>query len=218
MKINEEYLEIIPLDPFLAKEHMNIYREGRGYLDDFLDIGENFHLYHFKYHAGLLKELLSKPKDHPTYMVMYGKKLIGMFHFVTPRYLGAVQIIYMIRKGYEGQGIATSVLKHLSNIAFYTHKFLHIELHIDVDNAASKSVAQKAGFEVGQGYQDVPIGKKGSGNMEIHTLLNPLSSEYVRQIPREEWMENEAWQPGERFLVPRRPFPISRHTRRLSRR
>ena len=56
MKINEEYLEIIPLNPLLAKEHMNIYREGRGYLDDFLDVGENFHLYHFQYHAGLLKE------------------------------------------------------------------------------------------------------------------------------------------------------------------
>ena len=188
MKINEEYLEIIPSNPLLAKEHMALYREGRGYLDDFLDVGENFHLYHFQYHAGLLKEFYQKPKDYPTYMVMYGKKLIGMFHFVTPRYMGAVQIIYMIRKGYEGKGVATYVLEHLSQIAFYTHKFLHIELHIDVDNAASKAVAAKAGFEVGQGYQEFPIGKMGSGNMEIHTLLNPLSSEYVRQIPKEEWM------------------------------
>jgi hypothetical protein len=218
MKINEDFLEIIPLNPLLAKEHMNMYREGRGYLDDFLELGQDFHLYHFKYHAGLLLEFFKKPDDYPTFMVIYGKKLIGMFQFVTARYMGAVQIIYMIRKGYEGQGIATFVLKHLSNIAFYTHKFLHIELHIDVDNAASKSVAQKAGFEVGQGYQDVPIGKKGSGNMEIHTLLNPLSSEYVRQIPREEWMENEAWQPGERFLVPRRSFVTNRLHRRLARR
>lgn len=204
MKINEELLEIIPINPLLAKEHMAIYREGRGYLDDFLELGQDFHLYTFKYHAGLLVEFYKKPEDFPTYMVMYGEKLVGLFHFVTPKYMGAVQFIYMIRTGYEGKGIATFVLIHLSNIAFYTHKFLHIELHIDIDNAASKAVAEKAGFEVGQGYQCEPIGKKGSGNMHVYTLINPLSSEYVRQIPREEWMENEAWNPGEMFLVPRR--------------
>jgi RimJ/RimL family protein N-acetyltransferase len=218
MKINEEYLEIIPLNPCLAKEHMALYREGRGYLDDFLELGQDFHLYHFKYHAGLLLEFFKKPDDYPTFMVIYGKKLIGMFQFVTARYMGAVQIIYMIRKGYEGQGIASFVLKHLTNIAFYTHKYLHIELHIDVDNVASKAVAEKAGFKVGQGYQDKPYGKKGSGNMQIYTLTNPLSQEYVRQIPREEWMVNEAWQPGERYFAPRLSNPTNRFTRRRLRR
>jgi len=50
--------------------------------------------------------------------------------------------------------------------------------------------------------------------MQIYTLTNPLSQEYVRQIPREEWMVNEAWQPGERYFAPRLPNPKNRSTRR----
>ena len=47
MHINEDFLEIIPLNPLLAKEHMNLYREGQDYLDHHLELGELFHLYSF---------------------------------------------------------------------------------------------------------------------------------------------------------------------------
>ena len=216
--INEDLLEIIPINPLLAKEHMDLYREGRNYLDDFLELGESFHLYHFKYHAKLLVDLYKSPSDYPTFMVKYGKRLVGMFIFSPSRYIGGVQMIYYIRPSFQGKGIATFALKNLSQIAFYTHKFLHIELHIDVDNIASKKVAEKSGFESGFDYVDEPIGVKGSGNMEIYVLVNHLSKEYMRQIPREDWMENEEWIPGGRNFTPRFNHQPNRNIRRLIKR
>jgi hypothetical protein len=49
LNINEELLEIIPINPLLAKEHMNLYREGKDYLDHHLELGELFHTYSFDY-------------------------------------------------------------------------------------------------------------------------------------------------------------------------
>jgi hypothetical protein len=91
-------------------------------------------------------------------------------------------------------------------------------LHIDVDNTASKKVAEKAGFETRHGYSDSSIGSKGSGNMEIYSLINNLSSEYVVQIPREEWMENEDWVPGGRNFATRFNNQPNRKQRRLNKR
>jgi len=218
MKVNEDYLEIIPLNPLLAKEHMNMYREGRGYLDDFLELGQDFHLYHFKYHAKLLIDLHKTPEDYPAFMIKYGKKIIGTFIFVPPKFIGGVQLIYMIRKGYEGRGVATVVLQRLAERAFYGHNFLHLELHIDIDNTASKKVAEKAGFVVIDGYSDTPIGKKGSGNIEVFAQVNKLSKEFVRQIPREDWMENHEWTPGEHYFKPRRMNHLNRRLRRTFKR
>jgi hypothetical protein len=124
----------------------------------------------------------------------------------------------MIRKKYSGKGVASMALKHLSDIAFFKHNYLHIELHIDIDNVASRRVAEKSGFEVIDGYSGLPIGTKGSGNMEVFALVNKLPSQFVQQIPREEWMENHKWIPGERYFMPRLQFPSTRRQRRLSRR
>jgi RimJ/RimL family protein N-acetyltransferase len=218
MKLNEDLLVITPISPLDAKEHMELYREGRNYLDNYLEVGESFHLYTFKYHAKLLLGFYRSPADYPVYAIKYGKRLIGMFHFSPPKYIGGVQMVYYIRPKYQGKGIATFALKYLSNIAFYTHKYLHIELHIDVDNIGSKKAAEKAGFESGFDYVDDPIGAKGSGNMEIYILVNNLPSEYVRQIPRESWMENEEFVPGGRNFTPRFNHQPNRNIRRLIRR
>ena len=218
MNINEELLEIIPINPLLAREHMNLYREGKDYLDHHLELGELFHTYGFDYHAKLLGDLYRLFPAYPTFMVLYNRKLVGMFTFSAPRYIGGAQLIYYIRKGFEGKGIASLALKHISEIVFYSHKYLHIELHIDVDNTASKKVAEKAGFETRHGYSDSSIGSKGSGNMEIYSLINNLSSEYVVQIPREEWMENEDWVPGGRNFATRFNNQPNRKQRRLNKR
>ena len=218
MNFNEDLLEIIPINPLLAKEHMNLYREGKKNLGNFLELGESFHLYTFQYHAKLLADFYRQPSDYPVFMVLYGTKLIGMFHFSPARYMGGVQMIYLMRPGFEKKGIATFALKHLTNIAFYTHKYLRVELHIDVDNIASKRVAEKAGFVTTHTYEDLPVGNIGSGNFEIYCLMNNLSSDYQRQIPKEEWMEYEDWSPGVRNFTPRRKNQQNRHFRRLTHR
>ena len=216
--INEDLLEIIPINPLLAKEHMNLCREGKGDLDNHLELGDLLTTSNFSKHAKLLVGLYKLSPLYPTFMVMYGKKLVGIFKFSRPKYMGGVQLIYYIRKGFQGKGIASFALKHISQIAFYTHKYLHIELHIDVDNLASKKVAEKAGFDSRFDYVDQPIGLKGSGNMEIYILVNNLSQEYVRQIPREEYMENEDWIPGGRNFTTRSNNQPNRKQRRLVKR
>jgi hypothetical protein len=218
LKINEDLLEIIPINPLLAKEHMDLCREGKGDLDNHLELGDLLTTTKFKKHAKLLAGFYRLSPLYPTFMVMYGKKLVGIFRFSPPKYIGGVQLIYYIRKGFQGKGIASFALKHISQIAFYTHKYLHIELHIDVDNLASKKVAEKAGFDSRFDYVDAPIGVKGSGNMEVYTLVNKLSQDYVRQIPREEWMENEDWVPGGRNFTTRTNNQPNRKQRRLNKR
>jgi hypothetical protein len=99
--INEDLLEIIPINPLLAKEHMNLYREGKDYLDHHLELGELFHTYGFDYHAKLLGDLYRLFPTYPTFMVLYNRKLVGMFTFSAPRYIGGAQLIYYIRKGFE---------------------------------------------------------------------------------------------------------------------
>lgn len=217
MKIDENKLEILPINPLLAKEHMDFYREGRGYLDKYLNLEKDFHLLTFKDHASSLLLFYKNSEKSPVYMVKYGKKLVGVFIFIEPKFLGGIQIAYMIRKKYSGLGIASIALKHISDIAFYKFKYLHIELHIDIDNVGSKKVAEKCGFTVIDGYTDYPIGTKGSGNMEVFALVNNLPSQFVQQIPREDWMVNHEWTPGERNFLPRLPFRVNRRTRRIVR-
>ena len=76
MNINEDLLIITPISPLEAKEHMNLYREGRNKINDFLELGESFHLYTFKYHAKLLLDMYKSPSDYPAFMVKYGKQTI----------------------------------------------------------------------------------------------------------------------------------------------
>ena len=54
MKINEDLLEIIPINPLLAKEHMDLCREGKGDLDNHLELGDLLTTTKFKKHAKLL--------------------------------------------------------------------------------------------------------------------------------------------------------------------
>lgn len=218
MNINEELLEIIPINPLLAKEHMDLCREGKGDLDNHLELGDLLTTSSFSAHAELLSGLNKLFPLYPTFMVMYGKKLIGMFKFSPAKYIGGVQMVYYIRKSFQGKGIGSFALQHISQIAFYSHKYLHIELHIDVDNVGSKKVAEKAGFDSRFDYVDEPIGVKGSGNMEIYILTNKLSKEFVLQIPREEWMENEDWIPGGRNFSTRTNNQPNRKQRRLNKR
>jgi len=218
MKLNEDNLEIIPINPLLAQEHMNFYREGRDYLDSHLDLEKDFHLLTFQEHAAILLDFHKNSETLPVYMVKYGKKLIGIFTFGNPKFIGGVQISYMIRREYSGKGVASTALKHLSDIAFYKYNYLHVELHIDIDNVGSKRVAEKCGFEVIDGYTCLPIGTKGSGNMEVYALVNNLPSQFVKQIPREEWMQSHKWTPGERYFMPRLQFRKNRRTRRFTRR
>ena len=50
MKVNEEELSIIPSTPRYAKDHMEIYRYAKGFLDDFLHMDEDIDNLSFQAH------------------------------------------------------------------------------------------------------------------------------------------------------------------------
>jgi RimJ/RimL family protein N-acetyltransferase len=196
LKINEEFLSIVPAHPKYAKDHMDLFRNYQGHLDQFLDIDEQIMQYTFKDHNAWILSYRNEAEDHPTFMIQYQKSMIGMIYFREAKFKGGVQVIYFVHKNFSGRGVITSCLEHLANIAFFTHKFLHIELHIDSDNIASQKVASKLGYEVIDEYNCVPIGKNGSGEMKILALTNSLSPAFWRQIPRDEWSKSQTWAAG----------------------
>jgi RimJ/RimL family protein N-acetyltransferase len=113
-------------------------------------------------------------------------------------FMGGVQAVYFVHKKSASKGITSIALEQLVEVAFLTHKFLHVELHIDVLNVASQKVAEKLGFEVIDSYDAPKMGKKGSGHFEIWAKSNPHGPAFWRQIPREDWMRNHEWQEGQR--------------------
>ena len=198
MKLNEEELSIIPANPRYAKDHMDIYRNAEGYLDQFLDIDKDIKRYTFKNHNDWIQSYKREKEDHPTFFIKYWKKVVGLIMFREAYFMGGVQAVYFVHKKSASKGITSIALEQLVEVAFLTHKFLHVELHIDVLNVASQKVAEKLGFEVIDSYDSLKMGKKGSGHFEIWAKSNPHGPAFWRQIPREDWMRNHEWQEGQR--------------------
>ena len=134
MKLNEEELSIIPSTPRYAKDHMDIYRNAEGYLDQFLDIDKDLKRYTFKDHNDWIQSYKREKEDNPTFFIKYWKKVVGILLFREAYFVGGVQISYLTHRKFAGKGITSIALEQLAEVAFMTHKFLHIELHIDIDN------------------------------------------------------------------------------------
>jgi RimJ/RimL family protein N-acetyltransferase len=198
MKLNEEELSIIPSTPRYAKDHMDIYRNAEGYLDQFLDIDKDLKRYTFKDHNDWIQSYKREKEDNPTFFIKYWKKVVGILLFREAYFVGGVQISYLTHRKFAGKGITSIALEQLAEVAFMTHKFLHIELHIDIDNLASQRVAEKLGFEVIDAYDAPKMGLRGSGHLEIWAKSNPHGPSFWRQIPKEEWMKNNDWVVGNR--------------------
>ena len=145
MKLNEEELSIIPATPRYAKDHMDIYRNAEGYLDQFLDIDQDIKRYTFKNHNDWIQSYKREKEDHPTFFIKYWKKVVGLIMFREAYFMGGVQAVYFVHKKSASKGITSIALEQLVEVAFLTHKFLHVELHIDVLNVASQKVAELLG-------------------------------------------------------------------------
>jgi RimJ/RimL family protein N-acetyltransferase len=198
MKFNENELSIIPATPRYAKDHMEIYKYAHGYLDDFLEITDGTDLLTFQQHNLWIQRYRKESQDHPTFMLKYWQKVVGLILFGEPYFEGGVQFTYLMNKNYAGRGLMTGALEHALKIAFLSHKFLFVELHIDINNLSSQKVAQKLGFEVIDTYETFKTGKKSSGHIEIWGINNDLGPAFWRQIPKESWMRNTSWIAGQR--------------------
>jgi len=153
MKVNEEELSIIPSTPRYAKDHMEIYRHAKGFLDNFLHMDEDIDKLSFQSHNSWIQSYKLEKPDHPTFMIKYGKRVVGLIFLREAYFMGGVQIIYVMNKNFSGRGIMQRALEHILEVAFFSYKYLFVELHIDIDNIPSQRVAEKLGFEVIEPYE-----------------------------------------------------------------
>ena len=118
MKLNEEELSIIPSTPRYAKDHMEIYRHAKGFLDNFLHMDEDIDKLSFQAHNSWIQSYKLEKPDHPTFMIKYGKRVVGLIFLREAYFMGGVQIIYVMNKNFSGRGIMQRALEHILEVAF----------------------------------------------------------------------------------------------------
>jgi RimJ/RimL family protein N-acetyltransferase len=89
---------------------------------------------------------ISGPDRYRHYAIFWGKTLVGQFSLYEGTFPNSLQIVYWIRTGYEGLGIATWALSKVSNNLFKSKEVSLLELFIDVSNLASMKVALKCNY------------------------------------------------------------------------
>jgi len=201
MKFNEDQLSIIPATPRYAKDHMEIYKYAHGFLDDFLYMDEDTDKLSFRIHNAWIQSYKLEIPDNPTFMIKYWDKVVGLVLFRDAYFTGGTQVTYLMNKNYAGRGIMKAALEHLLDVAFFSHKFLFMELHIDIDNLPSQRIAEKLGFEVIDTYESSKDGVKSTGHIEIWGKQNDRGPAFWKQIPREDWMKNNDWIIGQRHAA-----------------
>jgi RimJ/RimL family protein N-acetyltransferase len=76
---------------------------------------------------------------------------------------GTANVGYWVRTGWTGQGIATAAVRLIARFGFEDLGLLRLELHIAVDNVASRRVAEK----VGATFEGVlTAGPRGQGELQ----------------------------------------------------
>ena len=89
---------------------------------------------------------ISGPDRNRHFAVFWNKILVGHFSLYEGSSLNSLQIVYWIRTGFTGLGIATWALSKISNNLFGFPQVHFLELFIDPNNHASIRVANKCGY------------------------------------------------------------------------
>jgi RimJ/RimL family protein N-acetyltransferase len=173
MKIDVGECVVRKCRPQDAVEHMKACRDSANYLGDFLEWGLHAHTWDFPQHARWINHHVDVPEPYESYSVFLGSKMVGFFSYGPAADLWGVQLCYWVRKGYEGNGIATTITEFLSVKAFYFKGFSYVEIHVDTKNLASRKVPEKLGFEIDEEYSCTPHGAKETGRMLVYVKYNP---------------------------------------------
>lgn len=82
-----------------------------------------------------------------------------------------VELGYIVSPRARGRGIASEALRLLTDWAFSEHGALRVELLISVDNAASKRVAERCGYEREGVLRSIHVKDGVRQDMEIWSRL-----------------------------------------------
>lgn len=93
------------------------------------------------------------------YLAQRDRKLVGACAFKAPPLDGKVEIGYLTFPDYEGQGIATAMVRQLLHIAKATQPDLTVIAHTANEENASNAILKKFGFQFAAVFDDAEDGQ-----------------------------------------------------------
>lgn len=105
---------------------------------------------------------ISGPDRNRHFAVFWNKTLVGHFSLFEGSSKNSLQIVYWVRSGFTGFGIATWGLSKISNNLLKFPQVHFLELFIDPSNRASIRVATKCGYSLRTPFGAAEFVEKGS--------------------------------------------------------
>lgn len=93
------------------------------------------------------------------YLAQRDRKLVGACAFKAPPLDGKVEIGYLTFPDYEGQGVATAMVRQLLHIAKATQPDLTVIAHTANEENASNAILKKFGFQFAAVFDDAEDGQ-----------------------------------------------------------
>lgn len=104
----------------------------------------------------------------------YKDNCIGMIVICPGNSQYGAELIYWVDKDYMGHGVATKMVKEVTEYAFQAG-YWNIECHTDESNRGSQKVLERNSFGLADKYECDPRGLKDSGRMIAWVKFNPYS-------------------------------------------
>ena len=93
------------------------------------------------------------------YLAQRDRKLVGACAFKAPPLDGKVEIGYLTFPDYEGQGVATAMVRQLLHIAKAAQPDLTVIAHTANEENASNAILKKFGFQFAAVFDDTEDGQ-----------------------------------------------------------
>ncbi|MNR79291.1 Acetyltransferase (GNAT) family protein [compost metagenome] len=103
------------------------------------------------------------------YLAQRDGKIVGACAFKAPPQDGKVEIGYLTFPGFEGQGVATLMVRQLLQIAHAEHAALTIRALTANEENASNAVLRKLGFQFAGAIDDAEEGQMWVWQLAMHT-------------------------------------------------
>jgi RimJ/RimL family protein N-acetyltransferase len=120
----------------------------------------------------VFKSYVSNTGGYEFFGAFLGDYLVGMIIACPASTEIGVQLIYWVAKEFVNMGIATKMIKEVSEIQF-KKGYWNIECHTDASNSASQVLMKKCDFVIADKYESELHGTKSTGNMIAWIKYSP---------------------------------------------
>jgi RimJ/RimL family protein N-acetyltransferase len=171
MKVNVDDLYILPPNPNVTKAYAEAVRSSKDHILDWFDMEEHVNAPIYQLSVELF-EMAQRDAFFPAFLICTDEEVLGCFYLDPADDLIGVELSGWVRKGYEGEGIGSAIIRTAAIQAFGMQGHPYLVMRIDVANSASNRAAEKAGFKLDTTIETEKIGRKGTGRMNIWVKAN----------------------------------------------